>query len=209
LTVRDGEQGPVEIDLVKRRVQTRLERKRPGPQAWVVVTRRPLADEGTLEPRASRDASAQDAWYAYRYDLTPTPTPASELEEPSLVELARVIKAGVCLEASVNRGKSAAGMDAYQVRTWEGWHHHLTWAVISVWCLSGETHRGQPWTPALTLPQVRDGLSVLLLEVFCTLTIPSIGRHVHRQFMRNELARFSSYRTRNCLPPRKLRIDIQ
>jgi hypothetical protein len=31
-----------------------------------------------------------------------------------------------------------------------------------------ETHRGQQLTPALTLPQVRYGLSVLLLEVFCT-----------------------------------------
>jgi SRSO17 transposase len=209
LTMRDGEKGPVEIEIVKRRVQTRLERKRTGPQEWLVVTRRPLADEGTLEPRASRAASDQDAWYAYRYYLTPTQTPASELEEPSLVELARVIKAGVCIEASFKRGKSEAGMDEYQVRTWEGWHHHMALALISVWFLIGETHRGQQWTPALTLPQVRYGLSVLLLEVFCTLTIPSICRQVHRQLMRNELARFYYYRTRNCLPSRKLRIDIQ
>jgi hypothetical protein len=61
LTVRDGEQGPVEIELVKRRVQTRLERKRTGPQEWVVVTRRPLADASTLETQASRDACDQDA----------------------------------------------------------------------------------------------------------------------------------------------------
>jgi hypothetical protein len=33
---------------------------------------------------------------------------------------------------------------------------------------NSETHRGQQLTPALTLPQVRYGLSVLLLEVFCT-----------------------------------------
>ena len=58
-------------------------------------------------------------------------------------------------------------------------------------------------------PQVRYGLSVLLLEVFCTLSIPHICRHVQRQLMRNELARFYHYRTRNCLPPRKLRRDIQ
>src|SRR5215467_3265569 len=31
------------------------------------------------------------------------------------------------------------------------------------------THRGQQWTPALTLPQVRYGLRVLLLEVCCPL----------------------------------------
>ena len=41
----------------------------------------------------------------------------AELEESSLAEVARVIKAGVCIEASFKRGKSEVGMDAYQVRT--------------------------------------------------------------------------------------------
>ena len=53
-----------------------------------------------------------------------------------------------------------------------------------------ETHRGQQQTPALTLPQVRYGLSVLLLEVFCTPGVDSICRQVQRQLLRNESARF-------------------
>ncbi len=53
-------------------------------------------------------------------------------------------------------------------------------ALISGWCLSGATHRGQPWAPALMLPPMRDGLSALLREVFCTFRRPSICRHVHR-----------------------------
>src|SRR5438876_699249 len=117
LTVRDGEKGPVDIEMVKRRVQTRLERKRTGPQEWLVVTRRPLADENTLEPQASRDATDQDAGYRYHYYLTPTQLSESELVEPSLAELARVIKAGLCIEGSFKRGKGEAGMDEYQVRT--------------------------------------------------------------------------------------------
>ena len=40
LTVRDGEKGPVAIEVVRRRVQTRIERKRTGPAEWLVVTRR-------------------------------------------------------------------------------------------------------------------------------------------------------------------------
>src|SRR3989441_6363764 len=36
LTVRDGEKGPVGIEIVKRRVQTRIESKRTGPAAWLV-----------------------------------------------------------------------------------------------------------------------------------------------------------------------------
>jgi len=98
MTVRDGEKGPVEIELVTRRVQTRLERKRTGPPEWLVVTRRPLADEGALARQASPDARDQDTRYGYRYYLTPTGVANGDLEEPSLRELARVIKAGMCIE---------------------------------------------------------------------------------------------------------------
>jgi SRSO17 transposase len=209
LTVRDGEKGPVEIEMVTQRVQTRLERKRTGPDEWLVVTRRPLADHRMLEPRASRDAVDHDTRYGYRYYLTPTCVAESELEEPWLAELARVIKAGACIEASFQRGKGEVGMDAYQVRTWQGWHHHMALSLIAVWFLIDETHRGQQLTPALTLPQVRYGLSMLLLEAFLTLGVSSICRQVQRQLLRNELARFYHHRTRKCIPPRKLRREIQ
>jgi len=209
LTVRDGEKGPVGIEMVTRRVQTRLERKRTGPEEWLVVTRRSLSDDSILEGKASPDATEQDGWYRYQYYLTPTSVSEMELEEPSLSELARVIKAGLCMEASFKRGKSEAGMDEYQVRTWQGWHHHMALSLIAVWFLIGETHRGHQLTPALTLPQVRYGLSLLLLRVFCTPGLHYICRQVRRQLMRNELARFYHHRTRKCIPPWKLRRDIQ
>jgi hypothetical protein len=63
LTVRDGEKGPVGIEIVMRRVQTRLERKRTGPEELLVVTRRPLADDSLLEGKSSPDATEQDGRY--------------------------------------------------------------------------------------------------------------------------------------------------
>ena len=209
LTVRDGEKGPVEIELVRRRVQTRMERKRTGPEEWLVVTRQPRSGDRPWGPRASRDATDQDARYRYHDYLSPTCVSKGELAEPSLAELARVIKAGACIEASFKRGKSEVGMDEYQVRTWEGWHHHIALSLLAVWFLIGETHRGQQLTPALTLPQVHYGLSVLLMAVFCPLGVDDICRQVQRQLLRNELARFYHHRTRKCLPPRKLRREIQ
>src|SRR6266404_4173967 len=209
LTVRDGEKGPVEIEMVRHRVQTRIERKCTGPEEWLVVTRQPLSDDRALGSRASRDATDQDTRYRYHYYLTPTCVCEAELAEPSLSELARVIKAGACIEASFKRGKSEVGMDEYQVRTWHGWHHHMALSLMAVWFLIGETHRGQQVTPALTLPQVRYGLSVLLLQVFCKPGVDSICRQVQRQLLRNELARFYHHHTRKCLPPQKLRRDIQ
>ena len=112
MTVRDGEKGLVEIESVTRRVQTRLERKRTGPHEWLVVTRHLLADEGACAGKLSPDARDQDARYGYRHYLTPTAVAKEGLEEPSLRELGRVITAGPCIEASFQRGKGEAGMDA-------------------------------------------------------------------------------------------------
>jgi len=100
-------------------------------------------------------------------------------------------------------------MDAYQVRTWEGWHHHMALTLIAVWFLIEATHRGQQWIPALTLPQVHYGLSLLQLEVFCTPGLAFICRQVQRQLMRNELARLYHHRARKYMLPRKLYWDIQ
>ena len=208
-TVRDGEKGPVAIAMVKRRVQTRMERKRTGPAEWLVITRRPLTDDCTLEPRASRDATDHDAHYRYHYYRPPSDGCRVACQEPSLAELARVIKAGACIEASFQRGKGEVGMDEYQVRTWYGWHHHMALSLMAVWFLITETHRGQQLTPALTLPQVRYGLSLLLLEVYCTPGVDDICRHVQQQLQRNEAARFYHYHARKHIPPRKLRRDIQ
>jgi SRSO17 transposase len=141
LAVRDGEKGPVEIEMVRRRVQTRIGRKCTGPEEWLVVTWRPQTDDRMLEPKASPDATDQDARYRYHYYLSPTCVSEVELEEPSLSELARIIKAGACMEASCKRGKSEVHMDVYQVRSWEGWHHHMALSLMAVWFLVGETHQ--------------------------------------------------------------------
>ena len=60
LTVRDGEKGPVELEMGTQRVQTRLERKRTGPEEWLVVPRRTLSDDSIVEGKAAPDATEQD-----------------------------------------------------------------------------------------------------------------------------------------------------
>ena len=109
--MRDGEKGPVEIEMVKRRVQTRIERKRTGAEEWLIVTRRPLADDRTLEARASRDATDQDAHYRHHYSLTPTDGCGVVFQEPSLGELARVIKAGACINTFANYDELRTGTE--------------------------------------------------------------------------------------------------
>jgi transposase-like protein len=121
LTVRDGEKGPVAIELVTRRVQTRLERKRTGPEEWLVVTRRPLSDDGIWEGKSSPDATEQDGHYGYRYYLTPTHVTEVELKEPPLPELARVIKADTCIEEAFHRRKR---------QVWVSWRMDETYIKV-------------------------------------------------------------------------------
>ena len=56
---------------------------------------------------------------------------------------------------------------------------------------------------------IRPVSAMILIGLSETNTIGYICRQVQRQLMRNELVRLYHYRTRNCLPPRKLRRDIQ
>ncbi len=64
-------------------------------------------------------------------------------------------------------------------------------ALIAVWCLIGATPRGQPWTPAVTLPHGRDRLFARWMAVLYTYPEPSLYRQVHREFMRNALLDFT------------------
>ena len=138
LTVGDGEKGPMEVEIVKCRVQTRLEGQRTGPEQWLVVTRQPLGDSRPLGPRPSKDATDQDERHRYHYYLTPTRVSSVAFKAPSLGELARVIKAGACIEASFRRGKSEVGMDEY----------HL---IVALRACSSLCEPRKPW---LTEPQV-------------------------------------------------------
>src|SRR5712691_11628597 len=58
-------------------------------------------------------------------------------------------------------------------------------SLIAVRGLIGATPWGQPWTPAVTLPQRRDGLSARRMAVWWTFRAPSLCRHVHRALLRN------------------------
>jgi len=54
-----------------------------------------------------------------------------------------------------------------------------------VWCLSGATPRGQPWSFAVTLPPGRRGLRARRMAVLKTLRELSLCRPVHHQKQRS------------------------
>jgi SRSO17 transposase len=126
INVRDGEKGPLVLEMVKRRVLARTERScRQGEEELLVVTRSP--DENSK--------------MKYDYYLS-NARPDTPLEE-----LARVVKAEHRIEDGLKRAKSEAGLSDYEVRTWAGWYHHQTLSLIAVWFLIQETRRGEKTHP--------------------------------------------------------------
>lgn len=121
IDVRDGTTGPLEIEVVQRRVTAKLGRV-AGPEECLVVTRE-LQGDGT---------------YKHDYYLG-----FARGESVPLAEWARVAKAEHRIEECLQRAKSEAGLGDYQVRTWIGWHHHLTLSLLAVWFLAGTTRRGK------------------------------------------------------------------
>ena len=126
LNVRDGEQGPLEIEVTLRRVQARTRvgatgTGGTGPDEVLFITRE-RQSEGTL--KHDDDLSNAD----------PT-TPVSEF--------ARVAKAEHRIEECFHRSKSDAGLGDDQVRNGIGWHHHQTLSLIAAWFLNEEKRRGK------------------------------------------------------------------
>jgi len=122
IDVRDGEKGPLVVEMVKRRVLARTERNRhDATEELLVVTRSP-DETGKIK-------------YEYHLSNASADTP--------LEELARVVKAEHRVEDSLKRAKSEAGLSDYEVRTWVGWYHHQILSLIAIWFLILETRRGK------------------------------------------------------------------
>ena len=122
INVRDGEKGPLVLEMVKRRVLARTERSvREATEELLVVTR-------------SRDGNGK---MTYDYHLS-NAHPDTPLEE-----LGRVVKVEHRIEDCLKRSKSEAGLSDYEVRTWAGWYHHQTLSLIATWFLIRETRRGK------------------------------------------------------------------
>ena len=125
IEVRPGEKGPLVVQAVRTLVQARTEGKVSDVWEILVVFREQQGD-GTWK----HDYLLSNAWVAV-----------------PLHEFARVFKAEHRIEECLKRAKGEAGLADYQVRTWEGWHHHQTLALLATWFLTQETRRGKNTDP--------------------------------------------------------------
>jgi SRSO17 transposase len=115
--VRDGERGPIIVEAIVADVQTKRD-GRNGPWERLLVTR-------TLDTKPD-----------WRFCLSNAPK-----EKASLGELVRAAGGRHEIEEVFGRAKGHVGFTHYEVRSWVGWHHHMTLCMLALWFLELERAR--------------------------------------------------------------------
>ena len=117
LTIRAGEKGPLKVRPLKRRVQTKDDAGHVGPTETLVVIR-----SLGREPQT---------WY----------TLSNAGRRERLAKLVGAHSERHRIEEVLQEGKGAVGLAQYEVRSWVGWHHHMTLALVALWFVTLERRR--------------------------------------------------------------------
>lgn len=113
IEVKDGQKGPLRVRAIMTRVRT-LHEGRVGPEEWLLVLRTPAGDPGQPE------ISFHLAWSP---------------REPSLEEAVAAHGHRHQIEQMFQQAKGETGLDHYEVRSYIGWHHHMTLSLLALWFL--------------------------------------------------------------------------
>ena len=114
--VRDGAKGPHWVKVLLATVQTKDEGGRVGPRERLAVLKSCEA-----KPRT---------WYTL-----------SNAHRARRGQVARVHGARHGVEELLRQAKGEVGLGHYEVRSWVGWHHHMTLSLLALWFLQTEQWR--------------------------------------------------------------------
>jgi SRSO17 transposase len=135
-TLHEGGKGPLVADVASIPVVTVRDRL-PGPEVWLVIR---------------HDVSSGER----RYFLSNAP------KETQQSQLAWLSAARWPVERSIEDCKDELRMNQYAMRSWHGWHHHMTLVMIAHLFLVTLQQDFQEQAPALTISQVRMLLNAVL-----------------------------------------------
>jgi SRSO17 transposase len=116
LGMRAGTKGELVVRALTVLVQTKEEGGRVGAAEQLVVIRNVAGEPQT--------------WYAL-----------SNARHATLKTLVAVKGSRHTIEELFKDGKGEVGLGQYEVRSWVGWHHHMTLAMLALWFLELEKHR--------------------------------------------------------------------
>lgn len=114
-TLRNGERGPIEVLAFATRVETRRNGAPPRQEVLLII----------------RAVTNDKTWYF----LAPQATSLR------LNRLIAVAARRHDIEELFQAAKGETGLDHYEVRSWVGWHHHMTLSMLALWFLTLEKRR--------------------------------------------------------------------
>jgi len=115
--LRDAAKGPIYVWAIAADVQTQRD-GRVGPWERVLVTK-------TMESRPKVSFSLTNA----------------QRRDVPLGRLVRVAGGRYEIEELFLRAKQHVGFTDYELRSWVGWHHHMTLCMLALWFLALEQQR--------------------------------------------------------------------
>jgi SRSO17 transposase len=114
--IRDGAKGPLTVKVMLATVQTKDADGCVGPRERLAVLR-----SCEKKPRT---------WYAL-----------SNARQAERGQVAQVHGTRHRVEELLRDGKQEVGLGHYEVRSWVGWHHHMTLSLLALWFLQTERLR--------------------------------------------------------------------
>jgi SRSO17 transposase len=116
LVVRDGAKGPLVVRALCVQVQAKDEDGCVGPRETLLVVR-------SVSGESRRDFALSNA------------------NDAPLETLVAVRSQRHTIEEMFEAGKGEVGLGHYEVRSWVGWHHHMTLSLVALWFLVLEKRR--------------------------------------------------------------------
>lgn len=177
--IKEGCKGPIVADFACLRVVAVRDRL-PGPTVWLTL-RRDIVD-GELKFFLS-NAPADTALATFVW--------LSGMRWP--------------VETCFEHGKQEIGLGDYQVRSWIGWHHHMTLCILAHFFLVRMQLRLQDKAPKLTLPQ-----AILLLKVALTQSQLDAAKAIEiiSYYQRRHEAAYRSHRKRRLAKYHEIEVSL-
>ena len=166
--IKEGTKGPLVCDFACLRI-VEARKGLPGPESWLIM-RRNLDDPTEI-----------------KYYLSNAPADIDPLE------LVRVSGMRWPIETCFENGKQEVGFGDYQLRSWVGWHHHMTLCTLAHFFLVRLQIRLKDEAPKLTLPQ-----AILLLKAALAQPQPDAAKAIEivNYYQRRHHAAYLSHRKR-------------
>jgi SRSO17 transposase len=135
---RDTTKGKLQVDLLVQRVWF-WNKEEAAARCWYLIVRREVGSQDTI-----------------KYSLSNAPADTTP-ERLAFMQGQRYF-----VERSFQDAKGTGGMDHYQIRGWQSWHHHMALVMMSMLFMLETRLEHKATLPLLSCPDIAKMLSTFL-----------------------------------------------